>query len=118
MIGQLEQQFYTCQLACLLNFSLSCSTGQTTSHGSSSGASNYQISLTNFDVVGLAVRSGSLVDQMALIATHKTTGEFKVFGPYGGSGGGSGITFGLIQAFYGRSGGGIDHIGAKGNLFG
>ena len=42
----------------------------------------------------------------------------KVFGPYGGSGGESGVTFGQIQGFYGRVGEGIDQIGAKGILYG
>ena len=58
------------------------------------------------------------MDQMTLIVKRKTTGEIYASGPIGGSGGTSGITFGLIQAFYGRSGSGIDQIGAKGILFG
>ena len=65
----------------------------------------------------MAVRAAGLVDQLTFIALHEN-GLFEVFGPYGGSGGSSGITFGEIQAFYGRSGGGIDQIGAKGKLYG
>ena len=78
----------------------------------------YQVNFHAGDtLIGMAVRSGSQVDQLTFLALHHD-GEFEVFGPFGGSGGGSGITFGDIQAFYGRSGGGIDQIGVKGRLFG
>ena len=40
-----------------------------------------------------------LVDQVAFLIVF-SSGAFKVLGPYGGTGGGSGITFGEIQAFF------------------
>ena len=56
------------------------------------------------------------MDQVTLL-TVSSSGAFKVLGPYGGTGGGSGIIFGEIQALYGRSGYGIDNLGFKGKLF-
>lgn len=56
------------------------------------------------------------MDQVTLL-TVSSSGAFKVLGPYGGTGGGSGIIFGEIQALYGHSGYGIDNLGFKGKLF-
>ena len=44
------------------------------------------------------------------------TGAFKMFGPYGGTGGTSAVTFGEIQAFFGQSNSGIDKLGFKGHI--
>ena len=86
----------------------------------SSVTQSYSFSLSDLGsdtrLVGMAVRSGSLIDQIAFIAAS-TTVPFHVFGPYGGSGGGSGVTFATgINGFYGRSGHGIDQIGLIGEL--
>ena len=63
------------------------------------------------------MRTGTLVDQITFLAVSDIGRGFYVYGPYGGPGGVSGIKFGDIRGFYGRSGHGIDQIGFKGRLF-
>ena len=77
----------------------------------------YVVNLRGKRLIGAAVRTGVHVDQITFMAVSNIGRGFYVYGPYGGSGGGSGIKFGEIQGFYGRSGHGIDQIGFKGRLF-
>ena len=59
------------------------------------------------------------VDKIAFFAKHKNTGEFRYFGPYGGSEGEIHFIGGrLIQAFYGHQlQEGIFQIGCTGQPF-
>lgn len=72
--------------------------------------------LNGADLIGVAVRSKKYIDQVTFL-TVSSSGAFRVLGPYGGSKGNSGITFGEIQALFGRSKRGIDNLGFKGKLF-
>ena len=75
--------------------------------------------LANFykdNLIGAATRGGTYMDQVTFL-TVSSTGAFRMSGPYGGTGGTSAVTFGEIQAFFGRSNSGIDQLGFKGKLF-
>ena len=73
--------------------------------------------LNGDNLIGVAMKSGEYMDQVTFLTVSRS-GAFKVLGPYGGTGGGSGITFGEIQAFFGHSEtSGISHLGFKGKLF-
>lgn len=61
----------------------------------------------------MAVRSGDVVNQIAFFALNSDR-QLEVFGPFGGTGGTSGIVLGEVRAFYGRAANGIDQIGVKG----
>ena len=83
-----------------------------------SDTTSYRVDLFDYTLIGAAVRSADFVNQITLLTIHDASGVFVPFGPYGGSGGTSGVTFGEIQAFYGRSESGINQIGFKGILYG
>lgn len=105
--------------ACLLTtlHLITCSNGHKVTHGTRSGSILYHANLSGQIVIGFAVRSGGLVDQVTFLTLRTSNGRFGMYGPIGGLGGGSGIIFARIQAFYGRSGGGIDRLGVRGWLF-
>lgn len=95
---------------------------QSPAHGlQSSETRSYSFNLEEIGsdarLVGVALRSGSLVDQITFIFTSSLL-PFGMFGPYGGSGGTSGVTFAPeIKGFYGRSADAIDQIGFLGGLY-
>ena len=91
--------------------------GTILSHGSfGSGTTGYTADFNGANLIGAATRSGTYMDQVTFL-TVSITGAFKMFGPYGGTGGTSAVTFGEIQAFFGQSNSGIDKLGFKGKLF-
>ena len=108
---------YTCNINA--QFKSPCSNQPTTEHGNLRGTTTSDVDLSNHNLVGVAVRAGVYVDQITFIGTHLLHETFKIFGPYGGTGGKSpGFMFGVLQTFYGREGDGIDQIGLKGTKFG
>ena len=109
----------TCRNTCIFQiFILFSSDGRTATHGIAGyGTRLYVVNLRGKRLIGAAVRSGTLVDQITFLAMCNSGRGFYVYGPYGGSGGTPHIKLGEIQGFYGRSGHGIDQIGFKGKLF-
>ena len=81
-----------------------------------SGSTTSVVDLSDYDLVGIAVRSGSIIDQIAFVGVKKCGGGLRVFGPYG-SVGGTRLGFLMakpIKSFYGGAGAGVDRIGGKG----
>ena len=99
-------------------FILFSSDGRTAAHGVAGHDTRlYVVNLVGKRLIGVAARTGTLVDQITFLAMSNRGRGFYVYGPYGGTGGRSVIKVGEIQGFYGRSGHGIDQIGFKGRLF-
>lgn len=96
---------------------LSCSNGRSIEHGAP-GTPNtpHVVDLSNYNFIGITLRHGWFIDQIAFVATSQTTGRTEVFGPFGGNGGGPGTIRGrMIQAFYGQAASdGIYRLGGKG----
>ena len=103
------------QLCMLLNFH---SDGNSYTHGTTgSDTTSYTLDITDQQIFAVSVRYKSYLDQITVLTIQPSSGERFMFGPYGGSGEGSGFQLGLINSFYGRSGTGIDQIGVRGSMF-
>ena len=98
-------------------YHITCSDGHKVTHGTRSGSTLYYADLSGQVFIGFGARSGTYVDQVTFMSTRISDGKFLLYGPIGGVGGEPGIIFARIQAFYGRSGSGIDQLGVKGWLF-
>src|SRR3989304_4502713 len=87
------------------------STFQAAKHGGSGGDQHVINFAEGENIITLEGRSGSRVDQLKF-TTRDNSGATKVYGPYGGSGGSPFIVNGAVGGFFGRSGSGLDAIGA------
>ena len=76
--------------------------------GTGGGKHTIDIDVDNGErLIGVFGKSGSRVDQLGFV-----TNKGRIFGPYGGCGGGSfTVNSCLVRGIFGRSGSGIDSIG-------
>lgn len=70
-------------------------------------------------IIGVVLRSGGYIDQIAFVFKSTLTElPFGIIGPYGGSGGESGVVIATgFHGLYGRSGDGINQLGFYGELY-
>jgi hypothetical protein len=87
------------------------STFQAAPHGGTGGDPHTINFAEGENIIILEGRSGDRVDQLKF-TTRDSAGKTKVYGPYGGSGGDAFIVNGVVGGFFGRSGSGLDAIGA------
>ena len=63
------------------------------------------------DIVESVVSYGDGIDRMTFLATDHSLAQLCTFGPIGGNGGDWSIQYGVVNAFYGNAGVGLNSLG-------
>ena len=98
----------------MFTLSFHCSDGSAYLHGQPTDKS-YTVDLTTFQprifIVGSVVSHSDGIDRVSFLAADYSLSQLCLFGPIGGDGGDWSGQYGVVNAFYGSAGVGLNGLG-------